>query len=57
MWLETKQNLQKNLPVVEVAVHQDNGILREILEDFVGKTSFSERLWLDGLISLWHPNI
>ncbi len=57
MWLETKQNLQKNLPVVEVAVHQDNGILREILEDFVGKTSFSERLRLDGLISLWHPNI
>ncbi len=57
MWLETKKNLQKDLPVVEVAVNRENGVLREILEDLMGKTSFSERLRLDGLISLWHPNL
>ncbi len=54
-WLETEKNLPKNLPVVETPVHQQDGILREILEDLVGKTLFSERLRLDGLISLWHP--
>ena len=56
-WLETKKNLQKDLPVVQVAVRQESGMVREILEDLIGKTSFSERLRLDGLISLWHPNI
>ncbi|MBN07270.1 MAG: signal peptide peptidase SppA [Rhodospirillaceae bacterium] len=56
-WLETKKNLQKDLPVVKVAVRQKSGMVREILEDLIGKTSFSERLRLDGLISLWHPNI
>ena len=54
-WLETERNLLKNLPVVEMSVQQEDGILREVLEDLVGKTSFSERLRLDGLISLWHP--
>ena len=56
-WLETKKNLQKDLPVVKVTVRQESGVVREILEDLIGNTSFSERLRLDGLISLWHPTI
>ena len=56
MWLETKKNLPKNLPVVEISVHQENGMLRDVLQDLLGKTSLSERLRLDGLISLWHPH-
>ena len=55
-WLETKKNLPKNLPVVEISVHQENGMLRDVLQDLLGKTSLSERLRLDGLISLWHPH-
>ncbi|MAI10064.1 MAG: signal peptide peptidase SppA [Rhodospirillaceae bacterium TMED167] len=54
-WLETEKNLPKNLPIVEMSVYEEGGILRAILEDLAGKTSFSERLRLDGLISLWHP--
>ena len=56
-WLETNKNLQKNLPIVEISVRQENGVLHEIFLDLVGKTTLSERLRLDGLISLWHPNL
>jgi len=56
-WLEMEKGVAKNLPVVEIFVRREGGRFRELLEDLVGKTLISERLRLDGVISLWHPNL
>ena len=56
-WLETEKGVHKNLPVVQIFVRKEGGRLRDLLEDVVGKTLISERLRLDGVISLWHPNL
>ena len=56
-WLETEKKLTKDLPIIEMSVDARVGILGKLLEDLVGKTSFSERLRLDGLISLWQLGV
>ena len=57
LWLKREKHLSDDLPVVQISAHHDGKTLREILEYLFGITMFSERLRLDGLISLWHPNI
>jgi protease-4 len=57
VWLESNKGVAKSLPLLRVALKKERDRLRDILEDVVGKTVFSERLRLDGLISLWHPNV
>ena len=57
LWLKREKYLSDDLPVVQISAHHDGRTLREILEYLFGITMFSERLRLDGLISLWHPNI
>ena len=54
-WLASAHGIAASLPVRPVKARRDGGILRDMLDDVVGKTLFSERLRLDGLISLWHP--
>jgi len=56
-WLNTVKNISNKLPLKPVKIRREDNILREALEDVFGKTLFSERLRLDGLISLWHPNL
>ncbi|NQV56599.1 MAG: signal peptide peptidase SppA [Rhodospirillales bacterium] len=56
-WLATNKNISAKLPQRQVRVRHKDGVIREILDDLVGKTLFSERLRLDGLISLWHPGL
>ena len=55
-WLDKTKGIGKNIPLREVSVERDRNYLLELFGDLVGKTLFSERLRLDGLISLWHPN-
>ena len=55
-WLEKNKGISRDIPLREVMVRRDNKRLREFFGDLIGKTLFSERLRLDGLISLWHPN-
>ena len=57
LWLKREKHLSDDLPVVQISAHHDGRTLREILEYLFGITMFSEGLRLDGLISLWHPNI
>lgn len=55
-WLEKARNVPKSLPVRPVRVRGEAQELLGMAERIVGKTLFSERLKLDGLISVWHPD-
>lgn len=55
-WLAETREVSKRLPVVEVKYGEDEGLIAEFFSSLAGKTFLSERLTLDGLISLWHPD-
>jgi protease IV len=54
-WLEKSKKIQIGLPVHDVEIERPTQGWRQFFNGMVGKTLFSERLRLDGLISLWHP--
>ncbi len=56
-WLEQTKKISKKIPLRMVKIHRDDGFFEKALDNIFGKTLFSERLRLDGLISLWHPNL
>jgi protease IV len=56
-WLEETKNISRKLPLKDVKIRRDDSFVGKTLDRFFGKTLFSERLRLDGLISLWHPNL
>ena len=56
-WLKSARGIDERLPVSLVEVRRDRGLLAGLLDDLLGKALFSERLRLDGLISLWHPQL
>ena len=54
-WLSTAHNISASLPLLKIDRQPvGQGFIEKIVK-LVGKTTFSERLTLDGLISLWHP--
>ncbi len=54
-WLERKKGIASDLPVRNVRVERKVGEWFGFLDSLARKTMFSERLTLDGLISVWHP--
>lgn len=54
-WLAETHNIAERLPVRDLEIDYENEIWRRVANGFVGKTLFSERLSLDGLVSLWQP--
>jgi protease-4 len=56
-WLESQHGIKASLPVHEVKRQESAEWLRDAIGSLGGKTLFSERLTLDGLISLWHPDL
>jgi protease-4 len=60
-WLKSAHNIDERLPISVIEIRHDKGFLSTLLDDLVGKAMgkalFSERLRLDGLISLWHPQL
>ncbi len=56
-WLAEARDVPRGLPMRTVRVRGERdetlGLLRGLLE----KTLFSERLTLDGLVSVWHPDL
>ncbi len=54
-WLAERRDIAKSLPLRPMKVKRDRDTLLERFGDLFGKTTFSERLRLDGVISLWHP--
>ncbi|MCG8511637.1 MAG: S49 family peptidase, partial [Rhodospirillales bacterium] len=57
LWLSDTRDIALSLPTRYIDISREDGLWRELLDGLVGKTVFSERLRLDGLISLWHPDI
>ena len=56
-WLSERKNINDKLPLKLIKVNEYDSFLKKILDNFLGKISISDRLGLDGLVSLWHPNV
>ena len=54
-WLDEVRDVDSAVPVWDVEIGRPEDRLRDLIGGLVEKTIFSERLRLDGLISLWHP--
>jgi len=54
-WLTEVHGVDEGLPARAVEIPRDDRWWRWLIESVVGKTVFSERLRLDGLVSVWHP--
>ena len=55
-WLAEAHGVPLSLPSRDVAIRRKDDLWSGLIGGMVGKTLFSERLRLDGLISLWHPD-
>ncbi len=55
-WLSETHEISEQLPVVDVEIDYEDEPWRELVGESLGKALFSERLRLDGVLSLWHPN-
>ncbi|HEY9080549.1 signal peptide peptidase SppA [Magnetovibrio sp.] len=56
-WLETEKGLEADLPVVDKKPKYPRPDVVERVFGAFGKALVSERLTLDGLLSVWHPNL
>jgi protease-4 len=56
-WLEAERGIARDLPVRAVGVEGGIEELAQRLDSLARKTVFSERLTLDGLVSVWHPSL
>ena len=56
-WLAEKHKIADDLPIKDVKVVDDDKTWRDLLDSKIGKFLFFERLSLDGVISLWQPNL
>ncbi len=56
-WLEDKKGIESDLPVRDIKVERGVEEWFEYFDSLARKTMFSERLTLDGLISVWHPEL
>ena len=56
-WLSKDKNINVLLPLKDVYIPRDTSFISKTLDNVLGKTFLSKRLRLDGMISLWHPNL
>ena len=56
-WLEREYRIDRTLPVRQIDYGDDLPWLLGIASTLIGKRIFSERLRLDGLVSVWHPDL
>ena len=54
-WLANTHKIAASVPVHDVTITRKGQWWRRAVEGTIGKTLFSERLRLDGLVALWHP--
>lgn len=54
-WLSNTKSINNQLPLKILNFDRDNSFMEKILDRFIGKISISDRLRLDGLVSLWQP--
>lgn len=56
-WLAEQRDIPRSTPVREIEVQRKREGLLGMAGSLAGKALFSERLTLDGLVSLWHPDL
>ena len=56
-WLADSHDIANTLPLRPLKIKREQDSLLERISDLFGKTLFSERLRLDGVISLWQPGL
>lgn len=54
-WLESARQIPASLPLVDVDYSEPKPLIARLLTGMLGKGVITERLTLDGLLSLWHP--
>ena len=54
-WLYKTTEIPDDTDVLDVVIERPGEEWRQFVNGMVGKALFSERLRLDGLVSLWHP--
>lgn len=55
-WLEKSREITAGLPVRDVIIERRQQAWWDFINGLAGKVLFSERLRLDGLVSLWQPD-
>lgn len=55
-WLESEQQIPSGLPLRTVDYSEPKPLIARLLGEMMGKSVLSERLTLDGLLSLWQPD-
>ena len=56
-WLSNMRKIDLTLPIKDIKISKQRKIWQALFQGVFGKTLFSERLTLDGPISLWHPKL
>ena len=56
-WLSETHDIADSLPIKEVKIKHEDEPWRDLFDSLIGKVMFSERLSLDGVIALWHPDL
>ncbi len=56
-WLEENHQINTGLPLKDLDVQDDDNLWRQFIDAVVGKMLFSERLRLDGVLSVWQPKM
>lgn len=56
-WLAAHAEVGLELPVLDVTPRDEVGEWRKVFSSVFGKVLFSERLRLDGILALWHPQL
>ena len=56
-WLSNARKIDLTLPIKDIKISKQRKIWQALFQGVFGKTLFSERLTLDGPISLWHPKL
>lgn len=55
VWLESAKNISSSLPLQTIDYSEPKPLIARLLSGMLGKSVITERLTLDGLLSLWHP--
>lgn len=55
-WLAERHGIARSLPVRDVELRGPGEELRDMVGGFVGNALLTERLTLDGVVSVWHPS-
>lgn len=54
-WLESERGIAQGLPVRSIDYSEPKPLIARLFSQMMGKSVLSERLTLDGLLSLWQP--